>query len=445
MAWGVWLAVAAGAALGRPSEGREGAWALWIAAGVLGALAVATRSIGIALVAGVAVAAFWRQRPKPAIAVLGLGLAAFTPAVVALLRPAGAVAGSPAAPGYEQTMLFYTSYGGFWRLSVPDLATLTDQLGFNLLELLKTPATLCYLVPAAGFADGIWQALAVALSVAILRGAFPEARPAAWHPIHFLFLFYLPIVLLWNYTLMERFLLLFLPLFLWGALQESGKVFGAVRNVFRQPSPSGDRVAAALMAGLFAALLTYTAYRGAWELPRGMAHAREQREALAAEKARAYEWVRNHTAPSDRFVAYEDTNLFLHTERQALRPLAISTASFFRQQRVILDQELTHLADTAQAIEARYWLVSPDDYHLESADDFLRKATAGLLERCPVSFATSPQGVRIYEVSSLQERGCGSREVARAATGERGSSRGGADFGRNEESHGRYISFHGEE
>jgi hypothetical protein len=65
------------------------------------------------------------------------------------------------------------------------------------------------------------------------------------------------------------------------------------------------------------------------------------------------------------------------------------------------------LADTAQAIEARYWLVSPDDYHLESADDFLRKATAGLLERCPVRFATSPQGVRIYEVSSLRGVGCG--------------------------------------
>ena len=440
MAWGVWLAVAAGAALRRPSEDRESAWPLWIVAGVLGTLAVATRSIGISLVAGVAVAAFLRHRPKPAMAVLGLGLAAFAPAVVGLVRPTGVVAGSPAAPGYEQTMLFYTSYGGFWRLSVPDLATLTDQLGFNLLELLKTPATLCYLVPAAGFADGIWQAIAVALSVAILRGAFPGARPAAWHPIHFLFLFYVPVVLLWNYTLMERFLLLFLPLLLWGALQEGGKVFGAVRNVFRKPSPNADRAAAALMAGLFAVLLTYTVYRGAWELPSGMAQAREQREALAAEKARAYEWVRNHTAPSERFVAYEDASLFLHTGRQALRPVAISTASFFRQQRVILDQELTHLADTAQTIEARYWLVSPDDYHLESADAFLQKATKGLLEGCPVSFATSPEGIRIYEVSSLQERGCGSPKVARraamggrdSATAVRGSDRGRANFGRNE-------------
>jgi hypothetical protein len=270
-------------------------------------------------------------------------------------------------------------------------------------------------VPAAGFADGIWQAIAVALSAAILRGAFPGARPVSWHPIHFMLLLYVPVVLLWNYTLMERFLLLFLPLFLWGALREGGKVFGALRNVFRKPSPSADRVAAVLMAGLFAALLAYTVYRGAWELPRGMAQARGQREALAAEKARAYEWVRNHTVPNDRFVAYEDVNLFLFTGRQGLRPLALSTASFFRQQRVIFDQELTHLADTARAIEARYWLVSPDDYHLDSADDFLRKATAGLLEGCPVRFATSPQAVRIYDVSSLQERGCGGPEVARDA------------------------------
>jgi hypothetical protein len=208
-------------------------------------------------------------------------------------------------------------------------------------------------------------------------------------------------------------------------------------------------VAAALMAGLLSALLIYTVYRGAWDLPRGMAQTREQREALAGEKARAYEWVRNHTAANDRFVAYEDASLFLYAGRQALRPVAISTASFFRQQRVILDQELTHLADTAQTIDARYWLVSPDDYHLESADTFLQKATAALLAECRVSFAASPGGVRIYDVSSLRERGCGGPEVARdAAAGDqsvtlavRGRDRASADFRRNTGTGGSHTPF----
>jgi hypothetical protein len=97
-------------------------------------------------------------------------------------------------------------------------------------------------------------------------------------------------------------------------------------------------------------------------------------------------------------------------------------------------------------IEARYWLVSPDDYHLDSADDFLRKATAGLLEGCPVSFATSPQGVRIYDVSSLQERGCGGHEMARnAATRARSNGRGSENSGRNEGARDGHMSSHSKE
>jgi hypothetical protein len=84
-----------------------------------------------------------------------------------------------------------------------------------------------------------------------------------------------------------------------------------------------------------------------------------------------------------------------------LRPLAVSTASFYRQNKTILDRELEHLADTARVVGARYWLVAPDDFHLESGDEFLQKATSGLLDQAPAVFATPGGRVRIYDISAL--------------------------------------------
>jgi hypothetical protein len=142
-----------------------------------------------------------------------------------------------------------------------------------------------------------------------------------------------------------------------------------------------------------------------------------RREALAEEKSEAYRWIREHTARDDRFIAYEDENLYLHTGRQALRPLAVSTASFYRQNKTILDRELEHLADTARVVGARYWLVAPDDFHLESGDEFLQKATSGLLDQAPAVFATPGGRVRIYDISALTGSGASSSERSCAEDG----------------------------
>ena len=389
---------------------------MWLIAGLLAMLAVATRSIGIALVAGTCVAALTRRLPKAALAMAAFGAAGLAPGVLSG-PPAGGIAGAPGFSGYTQTMLFYTSYLGFWRFSVPDLATFWDQLCFNLLELLKTPAVLVFLVPAAGFAGAFWQGAGVALSAGVLRGVFSGANPKTWHPIHFMFLFHIPVVLAWNYTLMERFLLLFLPLFLWGAYREIRTILKAAGDVFRQRKPIGDRLAASLILGLVGGLLVHGAYYGAWVSPVATAEMQRRREALAEEKSEAYRWIREHTARDDRFIAYEDVNLYLHTGRQALRPLAVSTASFYRQNKTILDRELEHLADTARVVRARYWLVAPDDFHLESGDEFLQKATSGLLDQARAVFATEGGRVRIYDISALTRGGAGPADRSGAEGG----------------------------
>ncbi len=393
--WTLWAA-------GRNLEpGNPAASLGWAGALVLGAAAVGTRSIGLAVVAGVFLAAALRGLHRQAWTYLAgalpfLGMLGWS-ALSRQLEAAGQLV------GYRQTLLFYTSYTDFWRLSVPDLSTFMAQVQFNLVEMLKAPAMLCFHLPIGGFQGGWWQAAAIAISFLIVKGVFRERGPRSWHGVHFALLCHVPIVLLWNYTLMERLLLLFLPLFLWGAVAEGRGLVGRAIEVWRQRGPWGQRIAGALITAGVGSLLAYGAYRALWVIPGHTARQIAQSTALAVHKQAAYDWIARETAPDHRFIAYEDGLLFLHTGRQAMRPIATSTAAFYRQDMAPLKHDLEHLGDTARAIGARYWLVAEDDYHLESASEFLREATSGRLRGLPIAFE-SGDAVRIYDLSEPRKQ-----------------------------------------
>jgi len=65
---------------------------MWLIAGLLAMLAVATRSIGVTLVAGACVAALTRRLPKVALAMAAFGAAGLAPGVLSG-PPAGGIAG----------------------------------------------------------------------------------------------------------------------------------------------------------------------------------------------------------------------------------------------------------------------------------------------------------------------------------------------------------------
>ena len=82
-----------------------------------------------------------------------------------------------------------------------------------------------------------------------------------------------------------------------------------------------------------------------------------------------------------------------------MRPIAPSTASFYLQDLDALQPDLDRLGDTAEAMGARYWLVSSDDYHLEHADTQLREATKDLLRETPVVFESPKRHVRVHDLA----------------------------------------------
>jgi hypothetical protein len=373
----------------------------WAVATALSAAAILTRSIGVAVVAGIALVAVMRRAPKPATVYAAVCAAVFLTSS-ALSSPQAYAAG-PDYTGYEQTLLFYTDYAGFWRFSVPNWDTLAAQVEFNGMEVLKTPTYLCFFLPVLGFASGVLQATGIVLSVGIVRGVFRGVGRMTFHPIMGALFCYLPVVLLWNYSLADRFFLLFVPLFYHGATSEIGSLLRPMLELLKPGAELGQRIAAGIISTLIVTLLGSAAYRCLWTIPAGTRQGSAERAVLSEQKHQAYDWLRENSDPQDRVIAYEDVVAYLATGRQGMRPITPSTASFYLQNREALQPDLDRLADTAQAIQARYWLAAPDDYQLEHADTFLREATDELLESAPIVFESQDSTVKLYEIASRRD------------------------------------------
>jgi hypothetical protein len=407
MAVAVWSMVLAGSALDR-QQTRHGVW-LWGAALVLAVLACQLRSIGVSLLGGFVLAALWRRCYRPAagclalavvvaLATVPLGSLSLDARAAGSPEAAGTHSGAVEAGGYEQTMQFYGSYLDFWKLSTPDWPTFSALLSFNFREMLKQPAIAVFEVPASGFAGFGWQLGAVALSFTVLKGMGSLAL-AARHPAFAVLGVYAAVVLVWNYTLMDRLLAWALPLFLAGAWFEIRRLAATTRDTFRRGAPRSERAVAVVVMALLAATSLYGGYRYLWAAPAAMASELAARQRLQAEKQQAYQWIRRNTSPEDRFVASEDASLYLFTGRQALRPMAFSTAAFYLQSEPLLERDLERMTDAPRAIGARYWLAAADDYHLESAEQFIKNYTRELLEELPEVFVSSERNVIVYDIS----------------------------------------------
>lgn len=392
------LALGACALAGRafnesPRSGRSRV--LWTLVAALLWATTLTRTMGVAVTAGVVAAAILRKR---------FGAAAWCsvaalPVVFSLLGALLAGGAAEAAPdGLRQTLTFYTNYAGFWRMTTPDWEAFTAQALFNLTELLKHPAGLCFLLPAAGRTGGLVQAVAIALSCGVFKGVFEAASKRPAYPLHFMLLACAPIVVAWNYTLMLRFLLPFTPLLYFGAWREMKALGGVCIEKLRGRAPAAEKAIAAVMGIGIAILAGYGVREMVWRSYPSLARASAARSSHLLPRLEAYRWIREQTDQGDRFISYDDVELYLYTGRQGMRPMAFSTAAFYLQDEKILDRDLERLDDVARGVSANYWVVTDRDYDLETADIQLREATRDLTEGLAVVFESQDRSVRIVDL-----------------------------------------------
>ncbi len=367
-------------------------------AGVVAGLAVFTRSAGVAVIAGIAAMACYRRAWRQAALFCGVA-APF--ALVGLVRGAAGTAAAAAAagePGWSSTWLYYTSYLGYWKLAWEQPQVIRTLLGASLKGLLETPATYCLFPPLGGGESPWGGALAVTLTAGILAGICRQGQRHGWRAAHFVLPFYAAMHLLWAWPQMDRFLLLFLPLFYAGTWTEGRQLAARAAEVLRSGKPVLEKAAA---GGIAAALLVVAALAAGhyWGGFRPQLRALSvARAGLSTEKQQAYGWIRERTRPQDRIIAYEDVVLYLHTGRQAMRPMVFSPATCFKPQQ-LLEPQLTHLGDVALRIGARYWVVSQDDYYWEACRPRICEKIAELNQGRPVVFRSQGGRVRVVEMT----------------------------------------------
>lgn len=402
-------ALALGAAVAAKAAFRNDGfdWRRWSLATALLWAAVLTRSLGTAFVAGLVVWALWRRRPLAA----AVAASAALPAVLATLQPASGVAvpAQAEAGGFEQTLAYYLSYGQFWRLCVPDLDTFFAQTSFQLAEAVKHPAVAVFGLPAAGFSGLPLTMLAVTLSVGVLKGVIAGARRRGLHPIHLAAMAYLPLTLIWNYALLERFWLPFTPLLLAGAWTEIAGLAAGVRAAFERGKPIADRCAAAGLGAALAATIAFAGYRQLVAIPRSFERLAAARAELRDQKLEAYDWLRRSVAAEPdgraaRVVSFEDPAVYLRTGLRGMRPMAFSTAAFFQQDEAVFEHDLERMGDVADALDARYWLVSADDFATEIDPERARAGQASVLAGRAPDFTSSDGRVLVYRLDGRQAR-----------------------------------------
>jgi hypothetical protein len=393
------LALGACIAAARAGQNKTGT-RLTLACGILSGISILIRAMGVPVALGLFVAfamrGGWRKATKYG--------ACVSPFVVALFWRSGlmsskapSVAVSSCSQSWRMTWLYYTSYAGFWKADVLSYDVFWRTVASNLRSILLQPGVYflkgAYTRPAV-----VALVLVLALSAIAIRGVARLADFAAWQPIHLALGFSLLPMLVWDYAIMDRFLIPFLPLLCAAIWIEVRQIISLIRRTPSRENRVGQRIAAGFFCLAAAALVSSIGVSWQGEI-NGLAKLSESRAALHNEKHEAYDWLKGNTSPDARILAYEDASAFLYSGRQGLRPVIFSASGVYRPD--VLNLELACITSSAEPVGASYWVVSDDDfgYEWEPASSRAREKEREMERTLRPLFRSKRGGVRIYQLN----------------------------------------------
>jgi hypothetical protein len=240
-----------------------------------------------------------------------------------------------------------------------------------------------------------------------LLGIVRQAKAEEWKPIAFVLFFYSCVLLLWSFPQPERFLLPFVPVFFAGLWVEMRRLVPMLLTNLRADSRLSQRVVAAALACVLASLFGFMGWNYVVLDPRQLRLSSAFQAHALEERKQAYQWIREHTDPSDRVAAYEDAVMYLYTGRQGLRPAEFLPSAVYMSDEDSLQRDLNHIADATRHAKARYWLRTIDDpylnhVYLEDAPQIERRM-AEIDAVLPVVFRSRENTVAIHDASCVVE------------------------------------------
>jgi hypothetical protein len=386
------------------SVGRAKVW-LYALIGVLAGVSVGIRTVGVALVAGVCSAFLLKKSFQTATIIAVAAVLAISLVVIpTFLNHTQPLAfGNSGESGWDQVAAYYTSYTRFqWGMGVPSLGALAHLVLTNLFIIVWSPGPIVIGTFAGVFGKILFFA-SMLLAFPMWIGLLRHSLHSEWKPVAFTFLFYVCVIVAWPYPQPERFLLPFLPVLLAALWCETRRIGAALVGILRLSGRSMQGLLAGIVIGLFISLLAIGTWNSLVHDPRLRAKGAASLAAILDQREQAYRWIREHTKPEDRVVAWQDAVLYLHTGRQSLRPIAILPQAIYGDDRASLQRDLTLICDAPRHVGARYWLTAPDDFQLETHREQLEGRMAQVAAVLPVVFQSSDGSVQVHDAICLSQ------------------------------------------
>lgn len=370
--------------------------------GILTGLSILIRTMGIPIAAGLFLAICLRSGWRKA-SVFAACVAPFVGALLwrsMFLTPQMPSAGANSCAQSWRTMwLYYTSYVGFWKADVVSHGVFWQTVASNLRSVVLQPGM--YFVKLTFIRPTVLAlVLVLVLSAIAIRGMFRLADSARWQPIHFALGFSILPILIWDYSVMDRFLIPFFPLFCAAICIEVRQIVWQVRNSPTRKGSGVERKLAVVFLCAAGAVLLWgveVSWRGEIGSIKKIS---ESRGARLEEKRAAYAWLEKKTAPNSRILAYEDASAFLYSGRQGLRPAIFSAAGVYRPE--VLSSELACIVSSAKPLGANYWVMSDDDFasEWEPASSRALEKEREMERTLGPLFRSEHGGVRIYKLDA---------------------------------------------
>jgi hypothetical protein len=318
-------------------DSPDGRWAL--AAGALGGAAYLTRTAAIPLLITVPLCDLFRRRFARA----GSYAAGMAPAVAGWM----AWCALNRIQTNDPTLIFHTQYlGQFLRdlhwpalpgIVATNAAGLVSSAGRLLLFTVpESPVALylCYVLGVfalSGTAQFLWKRRSAAPAIGLFAAA------------------YVAMLLIWRCPPNERYLLPLLPILIAGAAEWTK---GFVEELSRR-----FRFARAIPVAVAATVFVLHAHASMLAIPRIFD---EDTKRLAAARD-SYAWTISATSPGDRFYAYDDALLYLHTGRRASAPRILDKSSRLEDREAFV-RFFYAIPDYAREHGLRYALLTAADF-----------------------------------------------------------------------------------
>jgi len=367
--------------------------------GILTGLSILIRAMGIPIAAGLFLAICLRSGWRKA-SVFAACIVPFVGAIVwrsmVLTPQMPAAAANGCAQSWRTMWLYYSSYAGFWKADVLGHGVFWQTVGSNLRSTLLQPGM--YFVKLSFVRPVVLAVvLLLALSAVAIRGVFRLADSAGWQPIHFaLGLSILPI-LIWDYSVMDRFLIPFFPLLCAAICIEVRQIVSQVRHSRVRKGGVETKLATVFLC-VAGSVLLWGIGISWWGEIGSIKKISGSRAVLLEEKRAAYDWLERKTAANSRILAYEDGSAFLYSGRQGLRPVIFSASGVYRPD--VLRSELACIISSAKPAGANYWVVSDDDFasEWEPASSRGPEKEREMERTLRPLFRSEHGGVRIYKL-----------------------------------------------